>query len=377
MIQRLAEGSIAKLLGDKKVIILYGPRQIGKTTLVESLDKILPAPILWLNGDDADVRELFINVNVEMLKRIIGPHKTLVLDEAQRIKDIGIALKIIHDRIPEVKVIATGSSSFDLANHINEPLTGRKWELLMLPLSHQELSDHFGYLHVRRTLEDRLIYGSYPEMVLHPGSEAQRLSILADSYLYKDVYTLEKIQKPEALEKLLKALAFQVGNQVSYHELGQIVGLDNQTVEKYISMLERAFIIFRLPSFNRNLRNELKKSRKIYFHDNGIRNAVINQFQPLRNRQDTGALWENYIISERMKMIANQQLRVNSYFWRNHNGREIDYVEEKDGQFSITELKWKPGTSYTFPSDFLETYAVRSKQVIHPENFDAWLTGPE
>jgi predicted AAA+ superfamily ATPase len=377
MISRTAEGNIGKLLGDNKVIILYGPRQIGKTTLVEILEPILPAPVLWLNGDDADVRELFTGVNVEVLKRVVGQNKTLVIDEAQRIRDIGMALKIIHDRIPQVKVLATGSSSFDLANHVNEPLTGRKWELQMLPLSHRELSDHFGYIHVRRTLEDRLIYGSYPEIVLHPGTEARRLRILTDSYLYKDVYALEKIQKPEALEKILKALAFQVGNQVSYNELGQIVGLDNQTVEKYVAMLERTFVIFRLPSLNRNLRNELKKSRKIYFYDNGIRNAVINQFQPLRNRKDIGTLWENYMISERMKMIANQQLRVNSYFWRNHNGREIDYVEEKDGQFSAFEFKWKPGVSYHFASDFLNSYEVRSRQIIHQENYDAWLTSSD
>ncbi len=308
MLYRCLEDSITKRLDDNKAIILYGARQVGKSTLLDQLAPKLAKPQLWLNGDDADTRSILASSNATRLKALLGKTRTLIIDEAQRIPDIGLTIKIILDQIPGIKVIATGSSSFELGNQINEPLTGRKWEYHLFPLSYEELVTHTSPLEEQRLLEQRLIFGSYPEIVTHPGDENERLKLLADSYLYKDILISEQLKKPEKLEKLLQALAYQVGNQVSYNELSGLTGLDNKTVEKYIQILERAYIVFRLPSFSRNLRSELKKSRKIYFYDNGLRNAVINQFAPLAIRNDVGALWENYMISERLKACAYHRL---------------------------------------------------------------------
>src|SRR5690606_6271522 len=290
------------------------------------------------NGDEADVRTLLENPTSTKLKAIIGKAKTWVIDEAQRIENIGLCMKLVVDNIKGTKMIATGSSAFELANRINEPLTGRKWEYYLYPLSYGEMVEHHGLLDEKRLLSHRLIYGYYPEVVLHPGEEGERLKELTGSYLYKDLLTWENIQKPDKMERLLQALAFQVGSEVSYNEIGQWVGLDNQTVERYIGLLEKAFIVFRLGSLSRNLRNELKKSRKIYFHDNGLRNAVINDFNPVNLRNDTGALWENFLMSERIKWLGYQRLFTNRYFWRTTVQQEIDYVEERDGVMQAYEF---------------------------------------
>ena len=299
MVNRLVFSNIQKKLKGNKAIIVLGPRQVGKTTLLNQLFKT--KDILWLNGDDADTRHLLSNVNASKLKSIIGKNQIIIIDEAQRIENIGVCIKIIVDQIKDVKVIATGSSAFELANKIKEPLTGRKWEFQLYPFSFEEMVNTHGLLTEKRLLENRLIYGYYPEVINNPNDAQAIIKSLADSYLYKDVLTLDRIQKPEKLETLVRALALQVGSEVSYNELSQLCGLDKETVEKYIQLLEKAFVVFRLGSFSRNLRNELKKSRKIYFYDNGIRNAVINQFSPIASRTDVGALWENLIISERVK----------------------------------------------------------------------------
>ena len=258
------------------------------------------------------------------MKYIFGNKKYVVIDEAQQIKDIGSKLKLITDELPEIQLIATGSSSFDLANRVNEPLTGRKWEYKMYPVSFAEMVMHHGLLEEKRLIPHRLVYGYYPDVVNNPGDEKEILKQLSDSYLYKDILMWEHIKKPDKLLKLLQAIAFQIGNQVSYSELGQICGIDSKTVEKYIVLLEQCFVIFRLGSFSRNLRNELKSSRKIYFYDNGIRNAIIADFSLAENRHDIGALWENYIISERHKKIEYDLLWRHSWFWRTSDQKEID-----------------------------------------------------
>ncbi len=368
MIERKLEYQIIQQLNDHKVIILLGSRQVGKTTLLEKITGN-KKDTLWWNGDESDLRELLRQPTSTQLQKLIGSHTTLVIDEAQRIENIGLCLKLIHDNIKTVKVIATGSSSFELANKINEPMTGRKWEFMLYPFSFEEMVNKQGLLEEKRLLEHRLLYGYYPDVVNNPGKEQAILKQLSDSYLYKDILTWERVQKPDRLEKLIQALAFQVGSQVSYHELGQMAGLDNQTVEHYIDLLEKAFVIFRLSTFSRNLRNELKKSRKIYFYDNGIRNAVINQFNPINLRNDKGALWENFIISERVKYCSYNNIYCNRYFWRNHAQNEIDYIEERNGEIHAYEFKWVEKSAAKFPKAFIDAYQPTTTQIVSPENY--------
>ena len=372
MIHRKLENIIKSKLGKKKAIIVMGARQVGKTTLIKELFNDSP-DMIWLNGDELDVQNLFENISSVRMKSIFGSKKYVVIDEAQRIKDIGIKLKLITDNMPDIQLIATGSSSFDLANKVNEPLTGRKWEYKMYPLSFEEMVSHHGLLDEKRLISHRLIYGYYPEVVNNPGDERAILKQLSDSYLYKDILMWEQIKKPEKLLKLLQAIAFQTGSQVSYSELGQICGLDNKTVEKYIVLLEQCFVVFRLGSFSRNLRNELKHSKKIYFYDNGIRNALIADFSFVENRQDVGALWENFIIAERKKKADYDLLWKNSWFWRTTEQKEIDYIEEGDGVINAYEFKWSPKAKYKIPKQFLENYKNSRFSIVTPDNMEEFL----
>lgn len=371
MIPRQLETEIQKNFKDNKVVVLMGARQVGKTSLLTKLTEN-QEDVLWLYGDDADTREYLQNPNATKIKNLIGKNKILVIDEAQRIENIGLCLKIIHDQIKNVKVLATGSSAFELANKINEPLTGRKWEYRMFPFSFSEMANHTSLLEEQRLLEHRMIYGYYPDVVNNPDNAENILKQLADSYLYKDILTWERIQKPDRMEKLVQAIAFQIGNLVSYNELGQMSGLDNQTVEHYINLLEKAFIVFRLGTYTRNLRNELKKSRKIYFYDNGLRNAVIKQFNPLGMRNDVGALWENFMIVERMKRNAYTNYHSNIFFWRNNNQQEIDYLEERNGQLEAYEFKWSP-SKVKFPNEFVNNYQPTQTLVVSKENYQEFI----
>ena len=373
MIKRRLTSLVNQRMNDNKAIIILGPRQSGKTTLVKELVEGSGKKFLWLSGDETDIRQLLSNPTSTRLKSILGKNKMLVIDEAQRIENIGLCIKLVKDHIPGVKVIATGSSSFELANKINEPLTGRKWEFFLLPFSFSEMSAHHGVLDEKRLLQQRIIYGYYPEVVNNAGDETPRLKQLADSYLYKDILTWERIQKPERLEKLVQALALQIGNEVSYHELGQLTGLDNETVEKYVDLLEKAFIVFRLQSFSRNMRNELKKSRKIYFYDNGLRNAVINQFSLPELRNDKGALWENFLMTERLKYLHYEGIAASRYFWRTHAQQEIDYVEERNGELSAFEFKWKAKSKELFPKSFLNAYPGSKTTTITADSFENFL----
>jgi len=376
MINRDIAPSVNSRLADEKAIILLGPRQVGKSTLLKQLAPAFRQKVIEWSGDDADVRTLLANPTATLLRQYIGAAKTLVIDEAQRIENIGLCIKLIVDQIPGVKVIATGSSAFDLANRINEPLTGRKWEYRLYPFSFGEMVNHHGFMEENRLLNHRLIYGYYPEIVNNPGEEEVRLKQLSSSYLYKDILTWERIQKPDKMERLVQALAFQLGNEVSFNELGQLTGLDNQTTEKYVDLLEKSFIVFRLGSLSRNLRNELKKSRKFYFYDNGLRNAVINQFSPVALRQDIGALWENFVVSERVKYLAYREINCNRYFWRTHAQQEIDYIEERNGQMRAYEFKWNAHTKARFPKTFLDAYPGTEAHILTPETFQKFLLEP-
>lgn len=369
MIERQAEQFIEQYRGTGKILVVMGARQVGKTTLLKKLF----GNALWLNGDDADTRENFSQTNEAMLRNELGSNKTIVVDEAQRIENIGLSAKIIADRMPDIELVLSGSSSFDLANKINEPLTGRKWELMLFPLSAQEMITNQGQATENRLLEKRILYGYYPEVVVKEGQQQALLKQLASDYLYKDILTWENIKKPDKLERLVQAIAFQIGQMVSYHELSKICGINVATVERYINLLEQTFIICRLGSFNRNLRNELNKSRKIYFNDTGLRNAIINQFQPITQRNDIGGLWENYLISERTKYLSNNQIYCNRYFWRTKDQAELDYIEEMNGEIHAYQFKWNPAAKASFPKSFEEAYKPSGTSVIHRDNYMEWL----
>ncbi len=373
MILRELSSLVKEKIGKGKAIIILGARQTGKTTLVKSFLPENKTEGLFLDADNVEVQTLLSNPNLERLKSIIGKANLVIIDEAQRIPNIGLTLKLIIDNLPTVQLLVTGSSSLELADLTNESLTGRKWEYYMFPISWKELSDSVGYTTALLQLETRLIYGMYPEVVINTGEERERLSVLSQSYLYKDILSLGIIRKPDVLIKLLKALAFQVGNEVSMNELGQLVGADKVTVATYLNLLEKSFVIFRLQPLSRNLRNEISSNRKIYFYDNGIRNALINNFAPLDLRQDVGALWENFMISERLKANHYRKRWVTTYFWRTQAQQEIDYVEEIDGQFEAFEFKWKKLKNIKIPASFSEAYKPLAYNIISKENFDGFL----
>jgi len=372
MIERSLEKIIRSKLKTGKAIILMGARQVGKTTLLKKLFEG-DRDVLWLNGDEKDVQDLFLHSSSTRLKVFFGKNKTVIIDEAQRIQEIGLRMKLITDQIPEVQLVAIGSSSFELANQINEPLTGRKWEYKMYPISFGEMVNNHGLLQEKRLLPHRMVYGYYPEVVNNIGSEKEILKQLSDSFLYKDVLLLDQIQKPVGLIKLLQALAYQVGSQVSYNELSLLTGLDAKTVDKYITVLEQAYVVFRLGSYSRNLRSELKKSRKIYFYDNGIRNALIANFNHLESRQDVGALWENFLMAERKKYLEYHQQWTNVWYWCTTEQSEIDYVEEEGGKINAYEMKWNEKAKHKLPRLFLNSYPESVFKVIYPGNVEEFL----
>lgn len=372
VIKRSKAKAIADSMKSGKAIILTGARQTGKTSLLHMLFPDME-DVLFLNGDNFDVQEIFRTLSAERMRAYLGKKKTLIIDEAQRIPDIGLRLKLITDQLPDILLIATGSSSFELANKVNEPLTGRKRDFRLYPLSFSELAQEYGLLAEKRMLPHRLVYGSYPEVVVKQGEEKIILKEISDSYLYKDILSWEQIQKPEKLTRLLQALALQIGSQVSYSELASLCGIDAKTVEKYLNILEQAFIVFRLGSFSRNARNELKNSRKIYFYDNGIRNSVIANFAAMEGRQDAGLLWENYLMSERKKFLDDKGLWVNSYFWRTREQKEIDLIEESDGRLKAFEFKYSQQKTIRPPTSFTKAYPEAEFKAISPANVEDFL----
>lgn len=370
MLNRAIQKAIENDFFGGKAIILLGARQVGKTTLIQKI--LSDKEYLFLNGDDSSVRSLLNQSDTFRLKQIIGNHTIVFIDEAQRIPHIGLTLKLITDQFKSVQLIVSGSSALEISNQTNESLTGRKWEYQLYPISWQELETSIGFVEGEKQLEHRLIYGMYPDVINNTGKEQKVLQELTESYLYKDILALATIRKPELLEGLLQALALQVGNEVSYNELAQLLQVDKTTIITYLDLLEKAFIIFRLRSFSRNMRNEIKNNRKIYFWDNGIRNMLLANLNPINLRQDKGALWENFLIAERMKRAEYSNIIANFYFWRNVQQQEIDFVEEKNGEITCFELKWKDNGRNKIPASFQKAYNAKFS-VISRENFRTFI----
>lgn len=353
-----------------KVVIIYGPRRAGKTTLLKKYIESVDDDVLFVNGDDIAARQYLESQSIEKLKDFVGNHSMLLVDEAQYIRRIGLNLKLLVDHIPSLRIIATGSSSFDLAKEIGEPLTGRKTVLKLLPLAQLEIAQIEKRHQTKANLDSRLIYGAYPEVVILRSNtdREQYLRELLSSYLFKDILQLEGIRHSDKLQRLVQLLAFQIGKEVSLAELGRQIGMSKNTVERYLDLLEKVFVIFRLSGFSRNLRKEIVKNQRWYFYDNGIRNALINNFNPLNIRNDLGELWENYVITERFKRQEYLRQPVNAYFWRTYDKKEIDLVEERRGRLFGFEIKWKSRTA-TPPKDWLTAYPNAAFEVIHQGNY--------
>ena len=368
MIRRSIEPKIIADFKRKKVIVILGARQVGKTTLLDSIAQG-KQKILTLNCDNFDDAQALEEKTSTELANMLSAYELVFIDEAQRVKNIGLTLKIIADLRLNAQVIVTGSSSLDMANEINEPATGRLLEYNLYPFSLSELADTTSERDERRLLETRMIYGLYPEVVNEPSDAKRTLMTLTNSYLYKDLFTYKGFKKPDLVQRLVRALALQVGSEVSYNELANLLGADRGTIETYIDLLEKCFVIFRLDSFSRNLRNEIKKGKKIYFYDNGIRNAVLANFAPLTLRSDVGILWENLMVSERIKRNSYASQYANLYFWRTHEQQEIDLIEEEDGMLRAFEFKWNPRAKSKLPRSFADNYSPVQYEVVTPENF--------
>lgn len=375
IIKREIQNDIEKRLFRKKVVIIYGARRVGKTTLIREIQKKFQDISLYLNCDEPDIREALTDKTSTELKSFIGPKQLVIIDEAQRVRNIGLTLKLIVDNYPEIQIISTGSSSFELSNQTVEPLTGRKYEYFLYPFSISELKSIYSNIEIDRLLEKRIIFGMYPEIVINEFENERNLKEITRSYLYKDVLQYQHIRNPEILEKLLQALALQLGNEVSYNELSNSLGIDKKTVQSYISILEKAFVIFKLGPFSKNLRNEIKKLRKIYFIDTGIRNALINNLNPFTLRNDIGVLWENFLIMERLKNTSNNFLSKNIYFWRTHQKEEIDLIEESTDNISAYEFKWKNKKSVKekAPKAFSDKYKNISFKIVDRKNYQEFL----
>lgn len=352
-----------------KIIVILGARQVGKSTLIRMLPSCITKKTLWLDGENADVQQVFQHINSERLKQLTLGYEIVVIDEAQKIDQIGSILKLFADYHKDIQVITSGSSAFELRNRLNEPLTGRRFDYSLYPLSFNEMVEHHGLFDEIRQLPQRLIYGYYPEIVTHPADAERLLRFLSDSYLYKDIFLFKGIKKPEKMLELLKLLAWQIGSEVNYNELSNMLKIDNQTVESYIEMLEQAFVVYKLPAYHTNKRTELKKSKKIYFNDLGIRNALINDYRPIEIRTDAGALFENFVINELRKENAYRQIYANFYFWRNTDQREIDLVVEKNNRLQAIEVKWNPTKKSSLTKSFQHLYGETDFTVIHRENF--------
>lgn len=354
-----------------KVVVIYGPRRVGKTTLINHYAESSKEDYLLVTGEDVAVQDFLQSQSIEKLRSFVGHKKLLIIDEAQAVKNIGINLKLMVDHIPELKIIATGSSSFDLANETGEPLTGRKFTLKLLPLAQLELKSVEDAHVTAARLESRLIFGSYPEVALGDSDEmrVRYLKELVSSYLFKDLLQYEDLRNPDRLTRLLQLLAFQIGRDVSAAELGTQLSLNQRTVTRYLDLLEKVFVIYHRSGFSRNLRKEITKSRRYYFVDLGIRNTLINNFNPLTLRDDTGALWENYILTERMKHHLYGGREVPSWFWRTYDQQEIDLVEEQGGMLMGFEIKWSASAKQQPPGAWKANYPESKFEVITPQNY--------
>ena len=369
--------TIEQLLRPNKVVVIYGPRRSGKTTLVKKFLEGREQPYLLVSGEDDSVQRTLSSRSIPKLRDFVGKTKLLVIDEAQRIDQVGLNLKLIVDHLEGVSVLATGSSSFDLARDVGEPLTGRRFVLTLYPLAQLEIGQAEPRHETEANLESRLIYGSFPEVaVSHDNREREAVLLeMASSSLFKDIFALEGIRHSNKLMRLLRLLAFQIGHEVSYNELGTQLGMSKNTVDRYLDLLEKAFVIRRIPGFSRNLRKEVSKNPRYCFLDNGIRNAVIRNFNSLDMRDDVGMLWENYIVMERLKAQECLQIPANNYFWRTYDRKEIDWIEERGGKLHGYEIKWSQ-TQAKRPQEWLDSYKNASYSLIHRGNYLDFVTGP-
>lgn len=370
MIKRILQQEIDNRIGIGKAILLIGARQVGKTTLLRTVLK--NKRHLFLDGDNPSVKKLLTNPNTEELKSIIGSHDIVFIDEAQHIENIGLTLKLITDQIKPLQLLVSGSSAFELNNRTQESLTGRKWEFNLYPISWEEFENSFGYLHAQQQLQTRIVYGMYPEVISDVRYQVEILKGLATSYLYKDIFNFGGIRKPEILEKLLSALAFQIGCEINHNELSRLLGIDKNTVYSYINLLCQTYIVFKLPSYRRNLRTEIRNNQKIYFHDTGIRNMIIGDLRPFESRQDKGVLWENFLIAERLKQQSYSSSLAKGYFWRTTRQQEVDYVNVDADKITGYEIKWNPMSKVRISKSFLNAYNTEIK-VINSENFREFL----
>jgi len=358
-----------------KVLIIYGPRRVGKTTLLKEFLATTELKYRLDSGDDVQLAQVLGSGNFKDIKNYVGDNQLIVIDEAQQIDNIGQGLKIIVDQIPGIRVIATGSSSFDLANKLGEPLVGRQTTLTLYPIAQLELAAQRNKFDLKQDLEDYLIYGSYPEVVTAKTSDDKKeiISEIANSYLFKDILALDKIKKSKTLIDLVTLLALQIGSEVSMNELAQKLAVNVKTIEKYLDLLEKTFVLIPVGTFKRNLRDEVRGKKKYYFYDTGIRNAIISQFAPLNLRNDVGSLWENFLFVERMKKCSYQKIYTNRYFWLLYKKAEIDMIEDRDGKLSGYEFKWsKPNSSRAFEI-FQEAYSGSELKVINRDNYDEFI----
>ena len=375
-IRRKIENSINKQLSSNKVIIIFGPRRVGKTVLLKQILEIVDEDYILLNGEDMEHQEVLKHRSTANYQRLLGNRRLLVIDEAQAIPEIGLNLKLMVDTIPDLRIIATGSSAFDLNNKMGEPLVGRKIEFNLFPFSQQELSQNEDFLTTKSKLEDRLIFGSYPELEQYVNREEKinYLKDLVNSYLLKDIISFEGIKKRDKVIQLLKIIAFRVGSEISLESIGNSLQISKNTVDKYLDLLSKVFIIHKVSGFSRNLDNEITKKSKWYFYDNGIRNAIISNFNSVENRDDIGKLWENYFISERLKYLNYSRINLNNYFWRNKNQQELDWLEEMDNQIVGYEIKWNKNDTPKPPPSWRKAYPNAKFIVINPDNYLNYIT---
>jgi predicted AAA+ superfamily ATPase len=365
-----------KLQKSNKVVLLFGARQLGKTLLSKRIIKDLGLKTLTVNADQLKYHEVLTSRDLNKLQALVAGYDLLFIDEAQRIPDLGVNLKIMADEIPELKILVTGSSSFKIANEVNESLTGRKWEYLLYPLSFQELTNNKNTFEINDELENLLIHGSYPEVytTINKTEKEELLNNLTDSYLYKDILELSNIKHPRKIKDLLRLLAYQIGSEVSVFEISKALGINRETVENYLDLLEKSYVIFRLSGYSNNLRKEIRKQNKYYFYDLGIRNAIIENFKYIKLRNDIGNLWENFIISERKKYLEYNKISTNVYFWRTYTGVELDYIEEFNGEIHGYEIKWNK-TRAVPPKTWRESYPDANYKLITKDNYISFLTG--
>lgn len=375
LIPRFIQSEVIKKIEPNKVVVLYGARQVGKSTLITEIMRAVSYDALYLSGEDSFVQSWLSSQSIENLKSHISGKELIIIDEAQKVPHIGINLKLIVDHIKNIRIIATGSSSFELSDQVGEPLVGRKWQFMLYPVAQMELNQMEALHETQARLETRMLYGSYPDVITHENVEEKReiIQSIVDHYLYKDLLAFDEVRKSQKIVDILKLLAFQIGREVSLNEIGSAIHLNSRTVGRYLDLLEKVFVIKRVGGFSRNLRKEVTKNARYYFYDNGVRNAIINNFNDIKTRDDVGMLWENYLFMERMKKQEYYKLYANNYFWRTYDQKEIDLVEEREGSLFGYEFKWSPKRTRV-PREWIEMYHNAHYEVITPENYLKFIT---